>query len=301
MTSSIFRVGAAAIALCSFLPTSLAAQSFSAAAITIDVDLDVAADNASEGLLIVAAYEPPSGAPRFGTRQSASTDARRTQDGKPAPSIILGRVMPGQEADFGIETILPETAKEFGFSYNDLEARNKMRSDNPDLFKRLVESGVLDPPATEEEALAVLEKNHARILQRASRKQGFTAVDTLLKVALQTELKRINCYTSSIDGDWGGGSKRSVTRFADQNKNAKTTGGTSANVDLFRAILLQGDAKCKVAAAPVKRKTTTKRSTTRRATTTRQQPARQTARQPARQPSSNSGGGGVSLGTGVFR
>lgn len=289
----------AAMAICSLFSSGLSAQSFSASAITIDIDL-VSAGAASNELLIVAAYQAPESAPRIARLRNGTRDARKTLEGKPVPSIILGLVQPGQEANFGIDAVLPETAERFGFSYNDLAARNTMRGEDPEMFKRLVASGVLDPPKTEEEALAVLEKDYARVLQRVSRKEGFSAVDTLLKVALQTELKRLNCYTSSIDGDWGNGSKRSVNRLTDQNKGVKSTGSTAANIELFRTILSQGDAKCKIAAAPVRRKTTTKPRTTttstQRATTT-QQPARQ---QPARQqPASSSGGGNV--GVGVFR
>lgn len=291
MGQSVKTIAAATTLSIAVLGSSLSAQQFSASAISIDIDISTGTDlGENEGLLVIAAYQPPTTAPRFGTRLNAGGNARASVTGKPKPSIILGRVAPGREADFGIEAVLPETAKAFGFAYNDLDARDAMRKEDPELFNRLVKSGSLNPPQTEEAALEILQNDHPRILTRAAKKANFSAVDTLLKVVLQTELKRMNCYRSGVDGDWGGGSRSSAGRYFDALKDAENLSDSAATGGLFQAILLNGDTVCKVAV--LKRATTRARSTGTTTTTTQPQaaaPPRQTQTQP------------TNLGTGVFR
>ncbi|CUH75057.1 hypothetical protein TRM7557_00202 [Tritonibacter multivorans] len=232
-----FVCAAARLAIVLTLPQIAVAQSapqvepdfqpFTLEPITFDVD-----GTAQEDLVLVAAYEAPAGAPVLVNFGSRSQEAQRTAAGRPAPSIILGRIAPGEEADFGVDALLQDTLDAFIFAYNDVAAREALRSSNPDMFRRLIEGGHIDPP------------------------EGQTAR------ALQTELARMNCYRSSIDGLWGGGSRRSVTSYFDTLGNGSSWSDPAPSNALFRSILINGDVTCRVAAAPAPRSTTRTQSRT---------------------------------------
>ncbi len=203
---------------------------------------------ASEGdALVLAALPSATTGPVFsGLIESAGViqAAVRTPGTLPKPSIILGVIGAGQEEEFGIERLLPATVEEVAFSIDDLAAREAMRAENPDLFRRLIEEGHLDPEADQ------------------------------LNRALQIELARMNCYRSGIDGAWGPGSRRSVGEYFQQLASVTWDNPEPSN-GLFRAIIINGDVACPtpVAAArpaPTPRATTTQRTTT---TTTRRAPA----------------------------
>ncbi|MEM6758930.1 MAG: hypothetical protein AAF601_05575 [Pseudomonadota bacterium] len=251
-------------ALAGLLSGSAFAQSFSAEPIAFDLS-DELADGSP---VLIAAYEPtPDARPSFagaGSDRSAAV----TNAGLPAPSIILGRVEPGREADFGIETLLPDTVAQLGFAFDDLETRVAMRDSDPDLFRQLLEQGHIDPPADQ------------------------------LNVALQTELKRMNCYRSTIDGLWGRGSARSVGEYFGERADGASWPDQQPSMQLFRAIIAVPDVACEAPVAAAPARTTTTRSTQQRTTTTRPTPAPAPA--PAPKPANKpriSGGGGI----GVFR
>lgn len=232
-----------------FCPGLVHAQSLSATAIEIDI-----AENDTEELpMLIAAYIPQSEiAPQLDTSAPGASQAAVTvSTGLPAPSIILGRVAAGQEAVFGIESLLPDTIAQIGFDYSDLEARIALRTNEPVLFRKLIEQGYVDPPVEQ------------------------------LNVVLQTELARMNCYRSGIDGAWGPGSRRSVGSYFDEVEDAGQP-DQQPSMDLFRQIILREDVSCPtpIAAAPrAPRQTTTPRRNTATA-----QPTRRTTTQPAPAP-----------------
>lgn len=175
-----------------------------------------------------------------------------TVAGLPEPSIIVGIIEQVDEAAFTPDEPLGEVSSN-EISYENLDARRALRTEDPEQFASLVAAGAFDPPAQ------------------------------LLATALQTELSRMGCYTARIDGDWGRGSRASVERYFDEidGVSAVTLDPTT---DLFRQIMLQDDVECDVVAAASSARSsssgTAARSnrsstrssssgTTRRATTTR--------------------------------
>lgn len=233
------------------------------------IGIDVAPEG---GELLLAALPVASATPVFsgGFIESAGViqAAVRSSDGLPTPSIILGVIEAGQEEVFGIERLLPATVQEVGFSLDDLAAREAMRAEDPDLFRRLIEEGHLDPDA-----------------------------DQLNRV-LQIELSRMNCYRSGIDGAWGPGSRRSVGEYFTQLASVSWPDQQPSS-DLFRAIILNGDVACPTPVAAPRPAASTARSTTpRRTTTTQRAPAPKPAPAPAAKPAKPT----LSIGgSGVFR
>lgn len=155
------------------------------------------------------------------------------ENGLPAPSILVGFVT--EESDLALEpeiiapAIVDAPIAGLGLSYDDLDARNEMRTADPDIFASLVESGAFDPP------------------------------DTELGRAIQTELARMNCYRSTIDGLWGPGSRRSVAGYYEQ--VGGTTPSQDPDVRIFRAIITSEDVRCpdpapRAVAQPTRRATT---------------------------------------------
>lgn len=238
-------------------PVSVAqAQGLEIAPIGIDLGDD------SESL-VLAAFPAADNAPIFGSVQGGSAPAAAVVAvGFPQPSIIVGLIEPGQEEEFGLETLLPSTIAEYAFALDDLAAREALRESDPDIFRRLVEEGHVDPE------------------------------DAQLKRVLQTELARMNCYRSRIDGDWGRGSRRSVGEYFAQLASVDWPDAAATN-DLFRAILLNGDVACPtpVAAAPKPRATSTRTTTTR--TSQPRAAAPKPAAKPAAKPKLSIGGSGV--------
>lgn len=202
-----------ALTVSSALPA--AAQSLEIAPLSLDVG---EGDN-----LVVAALADAGTVPVVAGLSAANIipAAAVVAAGRPQPSLILGSISAGQEAAFGIETLLSSTVAEVAFALDDLDAREALRARDPDLFRQLVEEGHVDPPAAQ------------------------------LNAQLQTELSRMNCYRSGIDGLWGPGSRRSVGEYFDQLENVSRTDQEPSN-DLFRVILINGDVDCPtpVAATP---------------------------------------------------
>ncbi len=185
--------------------------------------------------------------------------------GLPEPSIIVGLI---EQASLEFDQVAPPAdVSSSEVSYDNLEARRNLRDSSPDLFETLVQSGAFDPP------------------------------ENLLPAALQTELSRMGCYTSAIDGIWGRGSRASVERYFAEISGVNAV-SLEPEIPLFRQIIRQDDIVCKAPqAAPARATTTASRpssgTTTRRTTTTTRQtaaPKRQTAA-PKRQtaPAASSG------------
>lgn len=149
-------------------------------------------------------------------------------EGLPQPSIFIGAIAPPP----GV-----------GFAYDDLAARQALKTEDAENFAALVSAGALDPPSD------------------------------LIARAIQTELARMKCYTTRIDGDWGRGSRAAATRYFLQLGTSPDT--LEAEPVLYRQILLGGDVTCPapVAAARAPARSTTTRTTPRRTTTTRTAPA----------------------------
>lgn len=223
-------------------PFMVQAQSLSATAIEIDI---VQQDTADAPMLIAAYLPKPDVAARLNAFAGAAPQAAvNASAGLPTPSIILGKIEAGQEAVFGIESLLPATVEQIGFDHTDLEARIAMRINDPALFRKLIEQGHVDPPAEQ------------------------------LNVVLQTELARMNCYRSGIDGAWGPGSRRSVGTYFNEVEGVERS-DQQPSMDLFRQIILRADVACPT---PVAATTRTVRQTTtnQRRTTTTAKPVRRT-------------------------
>lgn len=238
------------------------AQSFELEPITLDISSEDTSD--TEEFVLVDAYSPDNSAPLLGKTGSLDRSAVRATQGRPLPSVILGYVPPGEEITFGIETLLQDTITSHVFRYDDREAREALRSSNPELFRQLVSEGHIDPPADQ------------------------------LVTALQTELARMNCYRSSIDGVWGGGSRRSVAGYFEALDNGQSWNERNPSNKLFQSILINGDATCEVTAAARPVSTSSRRQNS--APTPR-------AAQPAARPAAPAPANSNSIGTirGVFR
>lgn len=229
------------------------------------IALDLAEGDGADAPLLIAGLTPEIGAAPVITRLGSGTRlASLTPEGLPRPSIIIGRIEPGQEAVFGIETLLPESVTALAFGWRNLEAREALRARDPALFAQLVSAGHVDPPANE------------------------------LAIALQTDLARMNCYRSGIDGAWGPGSRRSVGEYFDQ--LGEPAPGVAATPELYRAVMIGGDVACPT---PVSRQPVVRQPS---ATTANRPPA---AQQPSTsRPPSTGGrtfGSGGTIGSGVVR
>jgi len=223
--------------------------------------------------LVLAALPAADAAPvvRGAAQQgiAAVPAAVRPSDQLPLPSIILGFIAPEQEEEFGLDRLLPATVEQIAFALDDLEAREALRARDAALFKRLVEEGHLDPEAGQ------------------------------LNRILQTELLRMRCYRSTIDGQWGRGSRRSVTSYFSQLDNVSWPDQRPTN-DLFRAILINGDVVCATATRQTTRSSTrtTRRSSGSSQTSRPAAPAPAPAPAPAKKPAVKIDPG---IGIGIFR
>ncbi|MCH2164952.1 MAG: hypothetical protein MK098_09910 [Marinovum sp.] len=241
------------------------AQSLEISPIVLDIE-----DVDDDDLLVIAAYQPLAQPAILGTGR-AERAALRIEEGQAQPSIILGRIAPGQEDAFGIEGLLPETVSQYGFTWDDLESRNALRESDPELFAKLVNGGHIDPPGDQ------------------------------LNRAIQTDLSRMNCYRSGIDGVWGNGSRRSVREYFDASESGASWPDQEPTNGLFRVIIINEDVRCVVATPAA-----TNRST---GTTTNRATATSTTRSTSSGASSNSGSSSSgtttnrrrATGTGVFR
>lgn len=203
---------------------SVPAQSQSQALPATPIEFDLSADDSASDPLLIAAYQPRLKiAPLSSFSGLNKTRLAMTADATlPRPSIILGRIEPGQEDAFGIEGLLPATVAEIGFTHTDLEARTALRDANPILFRKLIEGGHVDPSEAE------------------------------LKKVLQTELARMNCHRSGIDGAWGPQSRGSVAAYFKASEGVDWP-NKQPTPELFRAIILREDVRCATPVAKVVR------------------------------------------------
>ena len=194
------------------------------------------------------------------------------ENGLPAPSILVGFATDDDEGPAVAPEVDEGPVAGSGLSYDDLEARNAMREQDAELFAGLVESGAFDPPEAE------------------------------MARAIQTELARMNCYRSGIDGIWGPGSRRSVTAYYEE------AGGSTPSQDpvaeIFRQIIVSEDVRCPDPPAPAPRAAA---AAPRRATTTQAAPRRAATQQAAPAPAPAAPAAPArrtisqSTGTGAFR
>lgn len=200
------------------------------------------------------------------------SDMQRTAlpraSGLPEPSIIVGLVAPQDQA-FGRAMDLGDIDLN-DITYDDLAARRTLQALDPALFGSLVAAGALDPPT-----------------------------DVMAR-ALQQELARMGCYTATVDGVWGNGSRAAVQRYFDERADAEPV-TVDAEASLFRQIILQDDITCRAPQAATVRSTAPSAAgTTRRAP---QPGTRATQAAPQQQPAPQSGTRRIQSGTalGLFR
>jgi hypothetical protein len=188
--------------------------------------------------------------------------------GLPQPSIILGE----QEtlASLAVPDV-PETPPAQQLDYTDIEARKALKASDATGYAELIQSGAYDPPPEQ------------------------------LAVAVQTELARMNCYTRSIDGDWGNGSRRALQLYFDTLKVAATT--QEPTVEVFRQLLTEDEVACPdvVAPAPAPAPAAAAPRTTQRTQRTQAPAAAAPAPAPAPAPAETGRRIRQNNGTGAFR
>ena len=191
------------------------------------------------------------------------TDALRSDAVE--PSLLLGLIEVPTDpsldetdpnASGETQEITDEMIAAAAFDFDDAAAREKLRKENPELFARVIASGLTDPPAN-------------RLVRH-----------------LQAELERMNCYLGGVDGAWGNGSRRGVSAYYSVLGTDAPT--REATVELYRALALSGDVQCEVvarttpttkqpkASSSTRKKTTTKRTTTSKPKTTTTKPKAKT-------------------------
>jgi hypothetical protein len=159
--------------------------------------------------------------------------------GLPQPSVILG------ETETLASLAAPAPAQQL--DYTDIAARQASKAADPAAYAELILTGAYDPAPEQ------------------------------LAVAVQTELARMNCYTSTIDGDWGNGSRRALQLYFDTLEIAAPSQDPS--VEIFRQLLQRDDVTCPEVAAPA---AAAPRTTQSQAAPTQAAPRQQAA--PAPQP-----------------
>lgn len=167
--------------------------------------------------IIPAKHEPHAvGGVRIFTAVASSTGPARqlqpTKAGLPKPSIIVGNIK-SANASFN--------ATEFGGALSrtevggtGFEARQKLRKKDPELFEQLLIGGAFDP------------------------------LPEMLPAAIQTELARMGCYASRIDGVWGNGSRAAVDRY--YKHLGENTLTRQPEVSLFRQLVRKDNVVCPV-------------------------------------------------------
>lgn len=108
--------------------------------------------------------------------------------------------------------------------------------------------------------------------------------------AVQSELKRVGCYTSVVDGDWGNGSRKALKKYFDTKK--VTPLGTEPTMEIKAALAAETGVVCQP--DPVQpRKPAVADTTPKKATTT--------TTTPEAEPKKPSGGLVIKPGSGSFR
>jgi hypothetical protein len=130
--------------------------------------------------------------------------------GLPQPSVILGETAT-------LASLATPTPDQL-LDYTDIAARQALKASDAAEYERLILTGAYDPPPEQ------------------------------LAAAVQTELARMNCYTTTIDGDWGNGSRRALQRYFDVLEIAAPS--QDPTIDIFRQLLKQDDVECPEVAAP---------------------------------------------------
>jgi hypothetical protein len=149
--------------------------------------------------------------------------------GLPQPSVILGET--ATLVSLATPTPPPETPA-VQLDYTDVAARTALKAADAPEYARLITTGAYDP------------------------------APELLPTAVQTELARMNCYTRTIDGQWGNGSRRALQLYFDTLKVAATT--QEPTVEVFRQLLTADEVKCPdVVVAPTPARTATAPTTQR--------------------------------------
>ncbi|MCC5973145.1 MAG: hypothetical protein JJT81_03745 [Rubellimicrobium sp.] len=193
-------------------------------------------------------------------------------NGLPEPSIIVGFPAPPDAPEIGLADPDTEPSAVSGaeLDFTDLDARRALRESDEDLFISLVNSGAFDPP------------------------------EGTLALAIQTELRRMNCYTGALDGDFGPGSRRGLNAYYEQ--IGLTAPSQDPTLEIYRQLLLRDDVTCPVAVAAPATSTGGGQQTATQRPAQQQQPAQQAAPAPATpDPAPQRGFTQNSLQTGTFR
>ena len=132
--------------------------------------------------------------------------------GLPQPSIILG------EEETLASLVVPDVPAVQQLDYTDIAAREALKASDAGGYADLIQAGAYDPAPDQ------------------------------LAFAVQTELARMNCYTRTIDGDWGNGSRRALQLYFDTLKVAATT--QEPTVEVFRQLLTDDAVACPDVVAP---------------------------------------------------
>lgn len=132
--------------------------------------------------------------------------------GLPQPSVIVGRIQT-DDPTF-VPTLDGGVVTGTAIDTSSFEARKSVRTDDATLYAQLVNSGAFDPGTAPRQ----------------------------LETALQIELKRMGCYTSTIDGVWGNGSAGAVDRYFQQIGETPET--RDPTIGLFRKIVLRDEVVC---------------------------------------------------------
>ncbi len=149
--------------------------------------------------------------------------------------------------------------------YTNVAARRELRGSDPQQFELLLVSGAYDPPSAD------------------------------LASALQTELSRMECYGSGIDGQWGPGSRAALERY--YQAIGESPQSLEATSQAFRQILRRDDITCPPAtraATPAPRNAAPQQ----RSAAPQPQAAQPAAQQPTNERRINRSG---SVGVGIVR
>jgi len=123
----------------------------------------------------------------------SQVEAQQVAAGLPQPSVIVGRIQT-DDPTF-VPTLDGGVVTGTAIDTSSFEARKSVRSDDATLYAQLVNSGAFDPGSAPGQ----------------------------LETALQIELARMGCYTSTVDGVWGRGSAGAVDRYFQQIGETPTT------------------------------------------------------------------------------
>ena len=185
--------------------------------------------------IVLAKHEPHAvGGVRIFTAVASSTNPARqfqpTKAGLPKPSIIVGDIKSANASFNATEIGGALSGTEIGGT--GFKARQKLRKEDPEMFEKLLIGGAFDP------------------------------LPEMLPAAIQTELARMGCYASRVDGIWGNGSRAAVDRYY---KRLGTDAPTrKPEISLFHQIVRKDSVVCPVSRTQTR--STRVSSSTRRST-----------------------------------